>query len=57
MASIRRTFRQILDARRAAHMAGVRFCDGCAQVTEPMTGSSAYRRSQDAALALRGMLT
>ncbi|WP_330296877.1 hypothetical protein [Streptomyces sp. NBC_00503] len=54
MPSIRRSIRKFRRARNDAFVARVRFCDGCAEVSDPVSRSDDFRRAHDSVLALHG---
>ncbi|WP_328449956.1 hypothetical protein OG780_19600 [Streptomyces sp. NBC_00386] len=54
MPSIRRSIRKFRRARNDAFVAGVRFCDGCAEVSDPASRSDKFRRVQNSAITLHG---
>ncbi|MCM1971342.1 hypothetical protein [Streptomyces sp. G1] len=55
MSSIRRSIRKFRRARNDAFFARVRFCDGCAEVTDAARRSDEFRRAQDSVLASYGV--
>ncbi|MFD0367777.1 hypothetical protein [Streptomyces sp. NPDC127114] len=50
MSSLRTSFRRLLGLLRSAQTADVRFCDGCAEVTDRVDRATAGRRSRELAL-------
>ncbi|WP_158997164.1 hypothetical protein [Streptomyces aureus] len=54
MPSVRRFIREFRQARNDAFVAHVRFCDGCAEVSDPVSRSDKFRRVQTSAIALHG---
>lgn len=55
MPSIRRSIRKFRRARNDAFVATVSFCDGCAEVSDPVRRSAELRRAQDSVLASYGV--
>ncbi len=53
MSSIRRSIRKFRRARNDAFVASVRFCDGCAEVSDAVSRSAELRRTQESAIALQ----
>ena len=51
--SIRHSLRRISLTRRSTRQAGIRFCDGCSEVTDAAARAVAHRRSQEAWMSLR----
>ncbi|MBZ9596363.1 hypothetical protein K7B06_14865 [Streptomyces erythrochromogenes] len=54
MPSIRRAIRNIRRARNDAFVSGVRFCDGCAEVSHSASRYAEARRTQASTLAHYG---
>lgn len=54
MSSIRRSIQNFRRARNDAFTAGVRFCDGCAEVTHSASHYTEVRRTQASALSVYG---
>ncbi|MCP3758861.1 hypothetical protein [Streptomyces sp. TBY4] len=55
MSSIRRSIRKFRRARSDAFVATVRFCDGCAEVSDSVRRSAELRRAQDSVVASYGV--
>ncbi|MER5400523.1 hypothetical protein [Streptomyces sp. NPDC002599] len=54
MPSIRLSIRKFRRARNDAFVARVSFCDGCAEVSDPVSRSDKFRRVQSSAITLHG---